>query len=210
MSAMDQSARDHRVVAVVPAAGASTRFGSWKPVADVGGVPLIERTLASLLAADVHRVVVVIRDGDRFDAVPSFADARVSTMVNPDPARGMFSSIQIGLAAADGDVVLVLPADMPFVAAGTVREVSDRAAATGALVVPTHDGRRGHPIAIPGSLCHGLAALDPATTLKDALASLALSRHLLEVADPGVLRDVDLPADLRGLTPASARRQAHE
>jgi molybdenum cofactor cytidylyltransferase len=196
MCAMGGSARHHRIAAVVPAAGASTRFGSWKPVADVGGVPLIERTLASLLAADVHHVIVVIREGDRFDAVPSLADARVSTVVNPDPARGMFSSIQIGLAAADADVVLVLPADMPFVAAGTVRAVIAAAAATGGVVVPVHAGRRGHPIAIAGSLCGRLAVLDPMTTLKDALAALAVPRDLLEVTDPGVLRDVDVPADL--------------
>ena len=103
-------------VAVVPAAGSSTRFGTMKLLADVGGAPLLERTLASLLDAGVARVVVVTRAGEAFEAVPSMADPRVTVSVNPDPARGMFSSIQTGLAVAGGDVVLVLPADMPFVA----------------------------------------------------------------------------------------------
>src|SRR5262245_58483102 len=39
------------VVAVVPAAGFSTRFGAAKLLADAGGVPVIARTLASLLDA---------------------------------------------------------------------------------------------------------------------------------------------------------------
>ena len=184
------------VVAVVPAAGASTRFGTMKLLADVGGAPLLERTLASLLDAGVTRVVVVTRPGDTFAAVPSMSDPRVAEIVNPDPARGMFSSIQAGLAAAGGDIVLVLPADMPFVAPETVVAVIARAAAAGSLVVPVHAGRRGHPIAIPRPLGDALLALEPATTLKDGLASLGPSAIMLDVPDPGVLRDVDVTADL--------------
>lgn len=195
-SGMDAPGPIGEVVAVVPAAGESRRFGTWKLLADVGGVPLVERTLAALLGAGVDRVVVIVRAGDVFAGATSFGDARVTTVVNPDPARGMFSSIQAGLAAAGGDVLLVLPADMPFVTPATVRAVASRAAATQAVVVPVHDGRRGHPIAIPGSLRARLAALVPATTLKDALTTVAGERERLDVPDPGILRDVDVPADL--------------
>ena len=184
------------VAAVVPAAGQSTRFGTMKLLADVGGAPLLERTLASLLDAGVARVVVVTRAGEAFEAVPSMADPRVTVSVNPDPARGMFSSIQTGLAVAGGDVVLVLPADMPFVAPDTAAAVVARAAATQSVVVPVHRGRRGHPVAIPGRLCDALLALAPTTTLKDALASSGEAIVQLEVTDAGVLRDVDVPADL--------------
>jgi molybdenum cofactor cytidylyltransferase len=184
------------VTAVVPAAGASTRFGSMKLVADVDGLPLLQRTLASLLDAGVARVVVVTRDGAAFPAVPALADPRVTTAVNPDPARGMFSSIQAGLGAAGGDVVLVLPADMPFVSAATVEAVAARAAASGAVIVPAHGGRRGHPIAIPRRLCDRLATLAPEASLKEALAAVGAPRLELDVADPGVVHDVDVPDDL--------------
>ena len=40
--------------------------------------------------------------------------------MNPDPSRGMFSSIQIGLAAAQGDPSSCFPGDMPFVRPATV------------------------------------------------------------------------------------------
>ena len=185
-----------RVAAVVPAAGQSTRFGTMKLLADVGGAPLLERTLASLLDAGVVRVVVVTRAVDAFEAVSSMADPRVAVVVNPDPARGMFSSIQAGLTIAGGDVVLVLPADMPFVAPETVVAVVGRATATGSVVVPVHEARRGHPIAIPRRLCDVLLAIEPTTTLKDALAAAGASMVLLDVPDPGVLRDVDVPGDL--------------
>lgn len=184
------------MAAVVPAAGQSTRFGSRKLIADLGGLPLLERTLASLLQARIGRVVVVVRDGDAFEGVPSLADTRVTTAVNPDPDRGMFSSIQAGLAIAGGDVVLVLPADMPFVPASAIVAVAARAAETGSVVVPVHDGRKGHPIAIPRGLCDRLLTLPPTTTLKDALAGFGVSTIRLEIGESGILRDVDVPADL--------------
>jgi molybdenum cofactor cytidylyltransferase len=185
-----------RVEAVVPAAGFSTRFGAAKLLADVGGEPLISRTLASLLDAGIARVVVVTREGSGLDGVDALSDPRVTVAVNTDPARGMFSSIQMGLAAAEGDVVLVLPADMPFVASATVAAVAARAAATSSVIVPVHRGRNGHPIGIPAAVRGRLLALDPATTLKDALAAVGASRESLDVPDPGVLRDVDVPGDL--------------
>jgi molybdenum cofactor cytidylyltransferase len=184
------------IVAVVPAAGFSTRFGSAKLCADVGGRPLIARTLASLLDAGVARIVVVTRDGSGLDDVDALTDPRVTAVVNPDPARGMFSSIQAGLAAAEADVVLVLPADMPFVASATVAAIAARAAATRSVIVPVHQGRNGHPLAIPAAVRDRLLAIDPATTLKDALAAAGAPRERLDVPDPGVLRDVDVPGDL--------------
>jgi molybdenum cofactor cytidylyltransferase len=190
------------IVAVVPAAGFSTRFGAAKLLADIGGLPLIARTLASLLDAGVARIVVVTREGSGLDEVDALADPRVTAVANPDPARGMFSSIQAGLTAAAGDVVLVLPADMPFVASATVAAVAAGAAATGAVIVPVYRGRNGHPLAIPAAVRDRLLALDPATTLKDALAAVGASRESLDVPDPGVLRDVDVPEDLAA--------QAHE
>jgi molybdenum cofactor cytidylyltransferase len=185
------------VVAVVPAAGASTRFGTMKLLADVGGVPLLARTLASLLDAGLARVIVVARNEDTFADVRLRDDPRVTVVRNPDPARGMFSSIQAGLAVAHADMVLVLPADMPFVAAGTVAAVVARALATGSVVIPVHQGRRGHPIAIPRALCDELLSREPTTTLKDALAASGAAPVLLDVPDAGILRDVDVRADLR-------------
>ncbi|MEO5819397.1 MAG: nucleotidyltransferase family protein [Vicinamibacteraceae bacterium] len=185
-----------RTAAVVPAAGQSTRFGSRKLIADVDGVPLIERTIASLLQAGVDRVIVVVRAGDDFEGVPSLADARVTTVVNPDPALGMFSSIQTGLAVCGGDVVLVLPADMPFVPASVVAAVAARAFETDSIVVPVYQTRRGHPLAVPRAIADRLLTLAPTGTLKDGLAGFGLAPVPLDVADPGILRDVDVPADL--------------
>lgn len=185
------------VAAIVPAAGASARFGSMKLLADIGGAPLLDRTLNSLLDAGVDRIVLVVAPGHQLGASERASDARVTVATNPDPSRGMFSSIQTGLAAIDADVLLVLPADMPFVPPAVVALVSQRCRATGAVVVPAHSGRRGHPIAIPGWCRVGLTAAPPASTLKAAIAAVAGGPPTeIPVDAPGILRDVDVPEDL--------------
>lgn len=170
-----------------------------KLLALVDGEPLLNRTLASLLDADVTAVVVVLSPGADLAAAGGLQHPRVHQVINPDPSRGMFSSIQSGLAAsatAGGDPVLVLPADMPFVTPATIRLVADECARVNRPVVATHGGRRGHPLALPGNLVPGLLSATATGSLKEALASLVVDVTHLELDDAGVLRDVDVPADL--------------
>ena len=175
------------IIAVVPASGESRRFGSDKRKALIEGVPMLQRVVRRLEEAGARRVIVIDN--------------------NPDPGRGMFSSIQIGLAeavTAGADVILVQPADMPFVREDTIRLVAAECARTGRAVCPRFNGRRGHPLAFPLNLARQLLAVAPSTPLNEAFASIGLTRHEIEVDDPGVLRDVDTPDDLntRASTPA--------
>jgi molybdenum cofactor cytidylyltransferase len=183
--------------AIVPAAGASQRFGGAKLAADVDGVPLLDRTIQTLLAAGVEDVVVVIAPGAGWTtAISALRDRRVRTVVNPEPSRGMFSSIQVGASAVAGSPVAVLPGDMPFVRVATVRGVLDAALRTGALVSPRHGGRRGHPIVLPADVAARLPEAAATTSLGEWLRPLADRRVDIDVDDPGVVRDVDVREDL--------------
>jgi len=187
------------VTGVVPAAGASRRFGGAKLVADIEGEPLLQRTLRALLDGGLSRVIVVAAPGHGLGVVPTLRDERVSVVINPDPERGMFSSLQAGLRhVAPGHAALILPADMPFVRAQTVSAVVDAYVRLQAAVVAATGGKRGHPLIIPGSVCSSLLTQDVTTTLKVALVSLRVALQDVPVADPGVLRDVDVRDDLSG------------
>ena len=183
-------------VAIVPAAGKAERFGGGKLAADVGGEPLLNRTLRSLLDGGVDHVVVVLAPNTSLPTVELLNDERVLRVVNPDPSRGMFSSIQIGLASAQGDPILVLPGDMPFVQPATVKKVLSEATRTGRIVSPRYQGRRGHPVAFPQRLRDGILKADAASTLNDALKEAGASLEL-DVEDQGIRRDVDLPGDVK-------------
>jgi molybdenum cofactor cytidylyltransferase len=189
------------VAAVVPAAGKGERFGGAKLLADVDGEALLGRSIRCLLDGGVEEVVVVTAPGSRVEtagpkAIPVLGDRRVRLVLNPDPDRGMFSSIQVGLGTVDADTVLVLPADMPFVDSRTVAAVVKTAVVSGGVISPRYRGERGHPIAMPGSVCRAVAAAEVASNLKQVLADLDPPRTAIDVDDPGVLRDVDVAGDL--------------
>jgi molybdenum cofactor cytidylyltransferase len=178
---------------------------------------MIERTVRSLLDGGVANVVVVLGPDSEVAAagaaIPAFGDRRVRSVINRDPSRGMFSSIQTGLqAVADRtNVILVLPADMPYVRAETVGAILIAARQSAEPMSPTYDGRRGHPLALPACLRAALLAVDPKESLNDALRILTLPRQELRVDDPGILRDIDTPHDLGGgqtrVRPGSDRGQ---
>jgi len=183
-------------IAIVPAAGKGERFGGAKLLASIHDKTVLECTLASLLDGGIDRIVVVIEPSAPLALVRRLEDPRVRTVINDDPSRGMFSSIQTGLAVAGGDPVLIIPGDMPFVRPPTVAAVLEACLRERAIVVPTYDGSRGHPIAFPSDVRKTVLNAPASSTLKEALASTGAARIELPVDDEGVLRDVDVPGDL--------------
>lgn len=188
---------DSRVTAVVPAAGAARRFGGAKLLAHINSEPLLQHTLRALLDGGVSRVVLVVAPGHGLGAVPLAHDARVCPSINPDPDRGMFSSILAGLAAVDpGQAALVLPADMPFVRAETVAAVIAAYASAGSALVAAYRGKRGHPLVLPPDVWAQVIAQPVDMNLKAALAQRGVALSEVAVDDPGVVRDVDERRDL--------------
>jgi molybdenum cofactor cytidylyltransferase len=188
-----------RAVAVVTAAGSAERFGGKKLLAPVNGEPLLDHTIRSLLDGGVTEVIVVVNADARRELardVSAMNDARVRVLENADPSRGMFSSIQVGLATAVGDALLVLPGDMPYVRPETVRALIAKYRERAAIVSPRYKGKRGHPVVMPLSLRDEIAASEPTANLHDVIKHHQDERVDLEVEDAGVNRDVDTPADL--------------
>jgi molybdenum cofactor cytidylyltransferase len=188
-----------RAIAIVTAAGSAERFGGRKLLADVGGQPLLDRTINSLLEGGASEVIVVVGKDARDELerdVNAMNDARVRPVENPDPSRGMFSSIQEGVRTTSGDVLLVLPGDMPYVRAETVRDVIAEWTKKRGIVSPRYKGKRGHPVALPIAYRDEIVATPSASNLHEVIKRHLEERVDLDVDDPGVGRDVDRPEDL--------------
>lgn len=188
--------------AVVLAAGQGRRLGgvakALLPAGDRSFLTrIVETASAAGIAAEQIVVVVGAPFGDAVAAEAARLGARV--VVNPDPGRGMASSVAVGFAGlSDGEVALLWPVDHPAVAAETVRAVLAGAAAAD-VVVPRHAGRGGHPAAVARPVWAALAGCAGAPDgARSVLHDPRWRRLDLPVDDPGVVRDVDDRDDLGG------------
>lgn len=195
-------------VAVVPAAGASTRMGRPKLLLPFGESTVVGSLVAALRAGGASRIALVVAPED--EVLRRWGEAEgLVVAVNPAPERGMLSSIRQGLAALGpvAETLLVAPADLPALSAGTVRRLLEGAAETGApLAVPVFRGQRGHPLAVGPELVPEIDTLDPAVGLRQLLERHAGELIEVPVGDPGAVRDVDTPGDYHRLRAASGRR----
>lgn len=194
-------------LAIVPAAGASRRMGRPKLLLPYGETTIAGSLASALRAGGASPVAIVAAAGD-IELLEWARGFGAVVALNPDPERGMLSSILEGLAALGGadrlaerrEVVLVSPADLPALRPATVAELLWRRAAAGApLAVPTFQGKRGHPLAIAPELLAEIPALDLSVGLKQLLERHAAAVLEVPVDDPGAVRDVDTPEDYAGL-----------
>ena len=102
-----------RVLAVIPARYASTRFPA-KPLALLGGKPIVQRVYEQVKKV-VERVVVATDDERIYDAVVSFGGEAVMTSANHKSGTDRCAEAYERLGY-EADIVINVQGDEPFVA----------------------------------------------------------------------------------------------
>lgn len=194
-----------RIAALVLAAGRAQRMGQTKQLAEIGGMPMIRRTAETVRAADLSGVVVVTgHDAERVGA--ALRGLPVTIVRNPDYAQGLSTSLRAGLEAlpADTDAALVALGDMPSVSAADIdRLIAAFDPAEGrSIVVPVHRGKRGNPVLWGAAYFAEMKALTGDAGAKRLLADYPEAVAEVELG-PGILTDIDTPADLAAFTGAT-------
>lgn len=195
-----------RFAAVVLAAGAGSRFGGGKLLARLDGRSLLQHVLDAVVVARPALTVVVLgRDADAIEAQIAWrGEMRV---LNPDPSRGLASSLKAGLAAlesadpaGDLEAALILLGDQPRVRVSVIGELLVAAAGSDLpIVLPRYTGGGGsHPV-----LLRRVAWPLAARTEGDRGLGPIIVAHpdlVREVPVAGANPDVDTSADLAALT----------
>ncbi|MFQ5768361.1 MAG: NTP transferase domain-containing protein [Acidobacteriota bacterium] len=190
--------------AVVLAAGDSRRMGRHKALLSTPKGTFLDVWVARLRAAGIMKICVVL--GRNRAAVEARLDLPAGMVVeNRSPEEGMLSSFLAGLEHLPGDLpgVFLCPVDHPEVLVTTLVKLKSRLA-PGKIVVPVHRGRRGHPVLFAAELLGELRRA-PANQGARAVVRAVPARVIECPAGPGVLRDVDTPADYRRFMAAVPR-----
>lgn len=201
--------RNLKSVALILAAGFSSRMGEVKALLPLGSSTLLEQALYRFRAAGIDDVRVVV--GHKADEIaPILSGMGLRMLINPDYQRGMLSSILTGVQSLEPDVeaFFVLPVDIPLVKPATIERLFEVFRdQRPAIAYPRLEGLRGHPPLVSVGCLTEQPPWDYAGGLKAFLERFEADALDVDVIDEGILMDCDTPADHRRL---QARFSAQE
>ena len=182
---------------LVLAAGAGTRFGGRKQLAELDGRPLLEHALRAMAASPVGRVVVVL--GALVEEVTATVDLHGAEPCQCERwDEGQAASLACGLAElADCEAVVVTLGDQPRMSPDAIRRVISARGDGAAAVRATYRGAPGHPVLLERDLFESFRDV----TGDHGARNLLLSVQVRDVPceDLGGGEDVDTPAELDAL-----------
>jgi molybdenum cofactor cytidylyltransferase len=206
---------------VILAAGDSTRMGTdkallpWPPV-PAGHPPAGTFLSAAIASLSPFSDVVIVVGGRNSDRIAPFVYAAgASLLVNPEPERGQFSSLQLGLHEVlnrGRDAALVTLVDRPPVPSPTVALLCSAFAS--ALerwkwaVIPETLGKHGHPIVLAREMIEVFLKAPPTANAREIEHQYEEHIEYLHIDDPAIIVNVNTPEEYSSLCASPSTRSA--
>jgi molybdenum cofactor cytidylyltransferase len=197
-----------RTFGLIPAAGKSRRMGRPKLSLPWRQSTVLEHVIATVKQAGVEAILVVV--GPAEHELPVLAKkAGADVLILPDDTAQMRDTIERGLGWLEhhfrpqpGDGWLLLPADHPCVEQEIVRQIfaARDSKPCQSIMVPIHDGRRGHPVWIEWRHVAHIRAMPRSVGLNAYLREHRGEVVEVPVATPSILWDLDTPEDYQRLS----------
>lgn len=194
------------IVAIVLAAGLSTRFGFNKLLYRFNDKVLIRNTVESIVKSCINKIIVVTGYMSSF-IEETIVDLGVETVYNPVYEGGMSSSVITGVEYVSEkygsivEAVVLTPGDCGWIKSTTYDQLIDyfyeKAIIKPIILIASYLGYRGHPILFSSELINDLRNISEETRgLKNIIDKYRGFIRLVEVSDPGVVLDIDSFIDI--------------
>ena len=210
--------RSPSFAAVILAAGESARMGTekallpWPP--QVSGQPPAKDTFlsAAIRSLTLSTDFVIVVAGRNEAALAPVVYASAATIVaNPDPDRGQFSSLQMGLREVlnrGRDAAVITLVDRPPVSAATIEVLLgafEAAAQNIWAVVPEFSGQHGHPYVAGRELIEAFLQAPATATAREVEHGHQQHIQYVPVNDPLVAANVNTPEEYAALLGRAAK-----
>lgn len=190
-----------QIEAIILAAGYSSRAHDFKMTLKLGNLSVLEHTL-SKFEGICNRVIVV--GGYQWEKIAEIVSQiqeskkysmEIKVVFNKNFGEGMFSSIQRGCREVQAPAFFVTPGDCPVVNKGTIRKLATE---QGHVVIPSYLYKGGHPIKLTNVVKMKILEAEVNSNLRQILETC--EKHYVNVADPGILLDIDTLEDYKKVT----------
>jgi molybdenum cofactor cytidylyltransferase len=184
------------IAAIILAAGESRRMGYPKALLRYRGATFLESILDASAAAGLDPLVVVLGpDGSKVLEVVGLHGA--TAVSNLRPETGQLGSTKHGIQAVINhpvDAAVIWAVDQPHVSVRTVEQLVEEFRTSGApIVIPTYEGRRGHPVLFGRVTFQELLAAPLEVGARAVVRAERERVRELPVSDEAVLEDIDTP-----------------
>ena len=184
------------IAAILLAAGQSKRMGCSKQLLPLGDKPVIRWCIDSLMESGLEDIFVVLGPNGQKIA-DTIKNLPVNVVWNADPESDMAGSIKTGLSHLHDthSGILVCLVDHPLVSGETINAIiATQKIYPDKIIIPTHEGRKGHPTLFPRLVIEELSSVSP-LTLRDIIHKDPKRVSLVNVQDEGVLINMNTPDD---------------
>jgi len=186
-----------KIAAIVLAAGSSQRMGEKNKLhLPIDGVPLLRRSLETLLASNIDEVVVVLGH-DHQSTRALVDDLPLQLVYNQAHSSGQMTSVHCGLASLKDryDGVIIALGDQPALSVADINYLIDayHNRSSGEVIVPTYTGERGNPIIISDNCRADILAGTRNLGCRRFIEKNPELICKVEMPNPGVVIDLDTP-----------------
>ncbi|MDP2654459.1 MAG: nucleotidyltransferase family protein [Candidatus Omnitrophota bacterium] len=193
---------------VLLSAGLSSRFGSPKALAPwIGGQTVIGHLQSLLLSSSIDEIIVVVGAGAENVRPHVLKHKKIRIVYNKDYILGQTSSFRAALphCSPAAEAVFLLPVDFPAIQCGTLQSLIAAFHQQKPLIlVPVHEGRRGHPPLFRADLLSEFLALGDDCGINSVLHRYETDVVDFSVNDEGVLVTFNTPEEFRQIRERAA------
>src|SRR4051812_11077521 len=191
---------------VILAAGGSSRMGRDKALLPWAGTTFLSATIERL--KPYTQLVIVVAGANAKTLAPEVYARGGFLVANPEPERGQFSSLRVGLQEVlnrgrDAAVVTLVdrpPANKETMEALMQSFVKHFLSDDGKwAMVPEVDGKHGHPIAIGREMIEAFLRAPETSTARDVEHANQQHIQYVPVQDRNVIANINTPEDYQAL-----------